>query len=783
MTNLSFRIFLFILAFAPLAFASVEHWSLMTVEILSSITFLCMLVGLRRDSLPFLSVPGLVPLLLILGFMLIQLLPLPVLLIKLISPTNWEVYRLVYEQGGSHGWLPLSVNQKETLQEFLRLASYGVFYFLVIQVLRSGTRVKQTLKFVALLAGIIAFLAILQQFTAEEKIFWIRPAPSTRTGGPWVNINQYAAFIASISPLVLGLYLFYRPRAYEQLSIREQFVLWFSSPNSGLCLLFGVGAILMIVSLFISLCRGGIVTIILSMLLFMLLVAYKRRSFRHVTLWACLCVALLSVTWFGWQPIFERFGATFDAYGLVSDGRLIVWSDTIKIVKDFPLLGAGFGSFNDIYPSYKTIPVDKVVEHAHNDYLELLTDGGGIAFVLAAWFCLTVLLHGWKKISQRGDRFAVLLGVASFTAVCALLMHSVFDFNLHNGAVGLYFFFLCGLLVATVNTRYDTHRAESSLVVMPKSTGLISGTVVLLLLAATSVVQIGILNGRNSYSSVKDIYVSSYLLPEIAGTVGAHVKKAQTYDPLEGLYPYYLGNLSAVRQNREAALAYYLQAARKQPLEGIYLQRIGMMLHSGSAEAREFMQEGYRRSRNKHEVAYDWVEWLLLNGERDLAVTVLKERLDADHAQAAKIVVIMEAHGFSRSEITAILPAAVEPWLLFGIYMERVGRIDEASYYFDKAAGLAEDEPALKPHLFSTIISFYSRHKLPETALSLLRLAVKTHPQSAHFHLLLGDHYFNEGITYRAKEEYTRAVMIDPVNETYRKRLERLEEQLNTGVK
>ncbi len=41
---------------------------------------------------------------------------------------SWETYRPVYELMGAKEWLPVSVNQKATIQEFLRIGSYVIFY-------------------------------------------------------------------------------------------------------------------------------------------------------------------------------------------------------------------------------------------------------------------------------------------------------------------------------------------------------------------------------------------------------------------------------------------------------------------------------------------------------------------------------------------------------------------------------------------------------------------------------------------------------------------------------
>lgn len=188
----------------------------------------------------------------------------------------------------------------------------------------------------------------------------------------------------------------------------------------------------------------------------------RRHTFSRSSYWIALCLALLAVSWFGWQPIFDEFGSHIDVNGTIREGRTTLWADTLVIFKDYPLFGAGFGTFNDVYPAYKTIESNLIFEHAHNDYLEMLTDGGIIGFLLAVWFCYAVLSHCAGKIRKRRDRFAVLLGISSITSISALLIHSIVDFNLHNGAVGLYFFLACAIGVAAVNTRYGAY-GESSL--------------------------------------------------------------------------------------------------------------------------------------------------------------------------------------------------------------------------------------------------------------------------------------------------------------------------------
>lgn len=139
------------------------------------------------------------------------------------------------------------------------------------------------------------------------------------------------------------------------------------------------------------------------------------------------------------------------------------------LIRDFLYTGSGFGTFLHVYPQYSSLPSSAIFDHAHNDYIELLTDGGVIGFLLAAWFILTILVHGFQRLKIRREPYSILLLICGLTAIFSLLLHSVTDFNMHNGANGLYFFFLCGILVSAGNTRLR-YRTRSTLLaaVSPK---------------------------------------------------------------------------------------------------------------------------------------------------------------------------------------------------------------------------------------------------------------------------------------------------------------------------
>jgi O-antigen ligase len=122
------------------------------------------------------------------------------------------------------------------------------------------------------------------------------------------------------------------------------------------------------------------------------------------------------------------------------------------MIKDFPLFGTGLGTFGYAYPLYK-LSVDKplVYLHAHNDYLELVSETGilGFASLMAALgLFLYTSLKSLTRLAGEEDyfRFFVLLG--ALTGVFSILVHSLVDFGLQIPSNALYFSFLIGLSAA-----------------------------------------------------------------------------------------------------------------------------------------------------------------------------------------------------------------------------------------------------------------------------------------------------------------------------------------------
>lgn len=772
-----FSLFIFILLFAPLAFGTVELWSLAVVEGSAGILALLVLWYQSRGKMETVKAPGMLPLLLLIGWMLIQIIPLPPWLVRFLSPGSFAVYQPVLQAMGESNWIPISVNIKATLFEAIRIGSYALFYTVTVQLLANGRKLQKTIRIVVGLTVFIAFLAIIQRYTSPDHIYWFRPAPDTsaRLMGPWINRGQFAGFMVMVLPLLLGLFLYYKPVVDETESFRTRIVDAFSSPGGNFQLILAFGIILVLFSILLSLSRAGILISLISLLLFYYLLS-RKRDFRS---WPLIVVFAVGVVLyflnFGGGEIASRIDHSFTPEGRLDFDRIDTWRDTLEIVKTFWLTGAGFGTFVDIFPVFKTIPGAMIFDHAHNDYLELLTDGGIIGFFLAAWFVVSVMKHGWGMIGKRRDKFSILIGIGSLVGLCSMLLFSITDFNMHNGADGLYFFFLCGLLVSAVNTRFQYQSSATLLGAMPrKSSGMVLGCSILLV-SATLIFPLRTFLAQRMYAEVEGVYLSRQLSPDKLNELAGKLRELCILDPLEGTYFVVLGDIEKYQGEAGVAQKLYLLAALKNPLRGLFLQKAALMLREDRAElAEEMMELSYGRSLKKDAMLLSFFEWLLWRGDTERATGVLQEGLANNPSIIDDSMMLLNAH-FSRDDVAKILPADVDTWIKYGIFVESIGDLEQSEFFRKSALDFVDNEIEVKSWWYSQLFTFYRKQNREDQAVDVLRQAIVKFPENAGFHIYLGDYYKKEGIVYRAREEYEQALIFDPGNDGVLRRLENLD--------
>ncbi|MGR0482982.1 MAG: O-antigen ligase family protein [Candidatus Electronema sp. V4] len=782
-----FVVFLAVLFFAPLAFGTTETWSRITAELLVALTALLYFAPLpAARKTAFYQVPGLLPLLLFVAWIFFQCVPLPPQAVRLLSPQTAAAYQPAFDLRQAEFWLPLTVNRQATLLEGLRFAAYALFYLLTVQLLVSSRRLSTVLTSIVWLTLFIAFAAMLQRALSPDTLFWFKKLRAgLTTFGPWVYKNQYAGFMVMTCPLVLALFLFHRPVADENASFRERLLHLFSGSGANLHLGFGFGVIVVLASVLLAQSRGGILSLLFALSLFFLLMARSQKKIQTLTLLCLICGLLLAGGWFSWDAVLARFDQAFDlTEGQLKDGRLPIWQDTVKIIPDFLLIGTGFGTFIEVFPGYKSFADSLIYDHAHNDYLELLTDGGLIGFLLAAWFVLAVLRSGWRQIFRRHDRLAVLATLGAFSGLAGLLFFSITDFNLHNWANGLYFFFLCGLLVSAGHTRQQYRNRPTLLTpaAAPARARLAAFLGAAVFLIALLRLQGGNVLAERHYLRAQSVADSAAIEPERQlERMTELLEQAVKYAPFHAGYRYALGNIRQYQQRNASALILHSEALLRQPLEGVYLQAAGLVLEETGSDpqlARALLERGYAWAKLKEGPLRVWVEFELAAGRRNSAMRILTQELARDPRLLESIYPLLTEQSFTREEMAAVLPKLTSSWLHCANLTRAAGNKEDADYFTERAMDFLDQEAKPQSYHFLQVYQYHWEQKQEEQAVETLREGIKRLPDYAPFHIYLGDYYSSKTIDYRAIEEYKQALLIQPNDADVQKKLKQLKDKL-----
>lgn len=771
------RIFVFVLLFCPLAFGTVEPWSLAMMESLVVLAAALVFMGnLREGRAPFYEVPGIVPLALLGLFMLIQVIPLPPALVKAVSPHTYGLYRETLGVVEPSAWMSLSFSKKATLLEFFRFAAYALFYLLAIELLSDAKRLKGTVAACAAFASVLAFMSILQHFAAPERALWFRQVSAFATPfGPYVNKNHYAGYMSMVFPVLVALVLAYRPRVTYK-PLREKVVQVFNQRRTSVHVILLFGALVVGTSVFLSLSRGGIISLCLTTIALGTLL-FARDHRRGLWIIVVFTLLVLAVGWFGWEAIFERFAGIRDKAGNIANLRMDLWKDTAAMIGKFPVFGSGFGSFETVYKGFATASTGGlVVDHAHNDYLELLAEGGFIGLALAAWFVGSVLLSTFRISPRRVEMYSVCLAFGSVAGMAALMMHGFFDFNLHIGANGLYFFFLAALAVTAAHTRLrkNLNRTYLREITNPPMRRTLAALAVALLVS-TVFFHAGDIVGDAMFSSVGGTSLDRSTSREELNLIERRASQAGRLDPLEARYPYARANAAVLLGEGERALAEYRKSLRLEPLSGEYLQRVGLVYASKEdhEKAEALLRAGISADARNPLLYRQYAVWLFSREQGEKASQHLAKAISLEPDKTRAYIALMALHGLDNAGMLDALPPLARPHIDFGDFLLETGHEEMAEEAYVRALEHARGEKSVRPEYFYRVYRYYADRKRPEDALDVMRRAAEVLPANAGIRLSLGALYEGQGITYRAVEEYKKALVIDPWNVTARERLKR----------
>ncbi|NLM97413.1 MAG: hypothetical protein GX175_07380 [Halanaerobiaceae bacterium] len=120
--------------------------------------------------------------------------------------------------------------------------------------------------------------------------------------------------------------------------------------------------------------------------------------------------------------------------------RIKLWSSTIEMIKDHPVLGVGIGNFRPVYAEYAS---GKLMIHTHNIFLQFTVELGiaGLLFIIYFLYLLArVALTVLKKYDYNKKGTGAALGTV--TSLLALLIDLQFDFQIIDRLTAMLALFL-----------------------------------------------------------------------------------------------------------------------------------------------------------------------------------------------------------------------------------------------------------------------------------------------------------------------------------------------------
>jgi O-antigen ligase len=300
--------------------------------------------------------------------------------------------------------------------------------------------------------GILESLyGMIEFFSGHKHILHVEASSLiSSVSGTFINRNYFAGYLLMVIPLAIG-YIFYRESFNEDISVA-----WYRRLSSldGKTYFLVFGVILMILGLLFSASRMGILSLLISFTFVALFFRNPERGQRlSKTPIFILGLALFWGALIGLDAVISRFFAVSEGF----KGRWDIWANTLQIIKDFPLLGSGLGTFTQVFPAYRSFHIEGLVTHAENDFLQLASEAGllGMGLLTIAFlFLVYKAFSGIRKLSPEDPRRYI--GIGGLVGILALLIHSMVERNIQVPANAFLFTFILALVL-----KLSTKKTES----------------------------------------------------------------------------------------------------------------------------------------------------------------------------------------------------------------------------------------------------------------------------------------------------------------------------------
>lgn len=317
-------------------------------------------------------------------------------------------------------WLSLiwSVNTQNTINYSAVFTAGSLLSIMLSSNITKKFQIIRTIIFLAILGTIVSIISITPalpsyisalksgQFSGEAFLF--RKTMLPRIGYTFGEANTLGGFYALLIPYLFSIIFFGADILKSENMFSKLFKIF--SKIFGYPIIF-----LFLLTLGMTASRGAMLGLVASFL-FMFFVRRNKQTNLII-----LLIILILLTF---QPVRDFIGYVYA--GIVDEERIIIWLNTLELVKIFPFTGTGLGNFKLAYNLY----FGEEMMHAHNIYLNTAAELGIPGFLMLLTLSIQMISCGIIYTKQKKDKFYYALNLGLTSMAFGFIIRCLTDFTL-----------------------------------------------------------------------------------------------------------------------------------------------------------------------------------------------------------------------------------------------------------------------------------------------------------------------------------------------------------------
>ncbi len=325
----------------------------------------------------------------------------------------------------------LSVTPSGSFRDFaIHIIAIGIV-FMMIHSKNTKKEVYWLSVTLVLTATIVSIYGIYQYFQGVPmESGWVditqNPDIKTRVYATFENPNLLAEYLIMIFPISITL-LFYNKNIIQKIC-------------------FASISFIILICIGLTLSRGSWVGLAFGMILFVLLVDFKKLVF--------FIPAGLGAIFLMPTMILQRIATIGSLQDSSNFYRYNLWNMAVDILKDywFSGIGVGYLAFRKISPLYiRTMSP----YHTHNTYLQIAIELGIVGIIVFLLLIINIFRMGVSAIVNGKNRFTKYFTTSYMVSLSAVLVHGMVEHVLYNPKIMLMFWLIVGMNICAYNIYID----------------------------------------------------------------------------------------------------------------------------------------------------------------------------------------------------------------------------------------------------------------------------------------------------------------------------------------